>query len=245
MKTGYVSEIFVSFQGEGAHAGRRHLFIRMAGCNLRCRYCDTPESLERVARFTVHEPQGMTSSFPNPVTSQELFRCALPLLTGLEPIDGTALTGGEPLLQADFLAEFLTASALPRPILLETSGILPERLRILLPAVDIVSMDLKIPSNTGEQAFWEVHRTFLAIAREKAYVKLLIDRDTKGEDLATAAELVQTTMPQVPVFIQPITDPQGRVSLDRPTLDRSFSILRSRLSDVRVLPQTHKMLGIL
>ena len=43
-----VSEIFVSFQGEGVHAGRRQLFVRFGGCPLRCRYCDTPESLTPV-----------------------------------------------------------------------------------------------------------------------------------------------------------------------------------------------------
>ena len=47
MRPGYLSEIFVSFQGEGAHVGYRHLFVRLAGCNLRCRYCDTPDSRER------------------------------------------------------------------------------------------------------------------------------------------------------------------------------------------------------
>lgn len=244
MKTGYVSEMFVSFQGEGAQAGRRHLFIRMAGCNLRCRYCDTPDSLERVSRLSIHEPEGETSLIPNPVTSAELLRQAAFLASRAEAIDGTALTGGEPLLQADFLADVLSFPTLPRPVLLETSGVLPDRLRIVLTAVDSISMDLKIPSNTGEGAFWDVHREFLSLARGKAYVKVLVDRYTTAEDLAKAAEMLRTTAPETPVFIQPITDQAGRVDVDEQTLHHCFSILRRGVRDVRVLPQTHKMLGI-
>jgi organic radical activating enzyme len=245
VKTGYVSEIFVSFQGEGVYAGRRHLFIRMAGCNLRCRYCDTPDSLERVPGFTVHGSGGTTQLFPNPVSSRDLFQYAEPLLVDGESIDGTALTGGEPLLQADFLAEVLVSAPLPKPVLLETSGVLPERLRTVLPYIDVVSMHLKIPSNTGEPEFWEAHRQFLSLASDKAYVKILVDTHSTEADLMTAADLVRTTAPQVPVFIQPITDPQGRVRIDELALHRSFAIVRGYLDDVRVLPQTHKMLGIL
>lgn len=246
MTTGHVSEVFVSFQGEGVHAGRRHLFVRMAGCNLRCRYCDTPDSLERVPGFTVHESgRAVKRFFPNPVTAEILLQYAGPLLAEAELIDGTALTGGEPLLQADFLADLLASAVLPRPILLETSGIMPERLRTVLALIDVVSMDLKIPSNSGEPEHWEAHRQFLSLAGEKAYVKILVDRHTTAVDLATAAELVRTTAPQVPVFIQPITDPLGRVDIDQQTLHGCFSIVRGCLPDVRVLPQTHKMLDIL
>jgi organic radical activating enzyme len=178
------------------------------------------------------------------VTGKELAEHVVPLLPDGEPIDGTALTGGEPLLQADFLAELLISMPLPRPILLETSGVLPQRLRAVLAHIDIVSMDLKIPSNTGEPEFWEAHREFLSLAAGKAYVKILIDGHTTETDLATAAELVRRTAPHVPVFLQPITDPQGRVDLDHQLLHRCYAILRAQVRDVRVLPQTHKIIGV-
>jgi len=41
---GRIFEIFSSFQGEGTLVGRRQIFIRFAGCPLRCSYCDTPEA---------------------------------------------------------------------------------------------------------------------------------------------------------------------------------------------------------
>ena len=40
----YLSEVFSSIQGEGLYVGDRHLFVRFAGCNLNCQYCDTPDS---------------------------------------------------------------------------------------------------------------------------------------------------------------------------------------------------------
>lgn len=42
----YVSEIFTSVQGEGINAGKMAIFLRLAGCNLRCKFCDTPTSLD-------------------------------------------------------------------------------------------------------------------------------------------------------------------------------------------------------
>src|SRR6476620_8725923 len=55
---GYLSEIFVSFQGEGLYTGRRQLFLRLSGCHMRCRYCDTPGSLERSSHFQVYASNG-------------------------------------------------------------------------------------------------------------------------------------------------------------------------------------------
>ncbi|MDX9694125.1 MAG: 7-carboxy-7-deazaguanine synthase QueE, partial [Methanothermobacter sp.] len=39
-----IMEVFSSIQGEGLLVGCRQIFIRFAGCNLNCKYCDTPES---------------------------------------------------------------------------------------------------------------------------------------------------------------------------------------------------------
>ena len=68
---GYVSEIFVSFQGEGLYAGRRQLFLRMGGCHLRCRYCDTPDSLERTPHYRA-SATGPSGNEANPVEPDRL-----------------------------------------------------------------------------------------------------------------------------------------------------------------------------
>lgn len=242
---GYLSEIFVSFQGEGLQAGRRQLFVRLAGCNLRCRYCDTPDSLERTARFRVDCPDSDPVELANPVAPAAVLSIALRLMEKASgSIDGAAFTGGEPLLQADFLAELLADARWPRPRLLETNGMLPERLRVALPVVDLVSMDIKLPSNTGEPQFWDAHSQFLEIGRGKTYVKVLIDASTDPHEVEQAALLVRDTAPETAVFLQPITGPDRRVSLSVSQLERCFAMLRQHVADVRVLPQTHKTIGI-
>jgi organic radical activating enzyme len=241
---GYLSELFVSFQGEGLHVGRRHLFVRLSGCNIRCRYCDTPDSLVRENRFSVHRPGAAPIAGRNPLTPAETRTYALQLLEGSQGVDGISVTGGEPLLQAEFIAELLADARLPRPRLLETNGMLPDRLTAVLPFVDVISMDIKLPSNTGEAAFWAEHERFLSIGRGKTYVKVLADASTDPADVERAALVVRAADPDIPVFLQPITSPDHSLDLAAAQLGSFFSLLRQHLNDVRVLPQTHKMLRI-
>lgn len=238
---GFLSEIFVSFQGEGLHVGRRQLFLRMGGCNIRCRYCDTPDGLERHPTFRLHA-NGREKELSNPVTPAELGTVLVPLLTA-EALDGVSLTGGEPLLQADFLAGLLRSTELPRPRLLETNGVLPERLQKVLPYLDVVSMDIKLPSNSGEPGFWPEHGRFLALARGKVYVKILVDAGTDEAEVERAAQLVAGTAPDTPAYLQPI-ERGGAFDLDRERLERFFRCVRRHLADVRVVPQIHKLLAI-
>jgi len=84
-KTYSVNEIFYSLQGEGRHAGTPAVFVRFAGCNLKCPFCDTD-----FRKGT-------------PMTAQEIVDEAL-RLCGCGIDDGKpiiVLTGGEPTLQAD------------------------------------------------------------------------------------------------------------------------------------------------
>ncbi|MBI4518230.1 MAG: 7-carboxy-7-deazaguanine synthase QueE [Deltaproteobacteria bacterium] len=244
MDQGYLSEIFVSFQGEGARVGERHLFVRMAGCNLRCRYCDTPGSLVRGPFLTVQREGSPPSLLTNPIGSTELVRCTAALMKEEGPLDAVALTGGEPLVQADFLADFLAAARFLIPVLLETNGVLPEQLTAVLPWVDIVSMDIKPASNTGERPFWDEHDEFLRRAGYKeVYVKVLVDRHTSDADICQAAELLAAHGP-VPLYLQPIMDTAGQATIDPVALRRLFLVARRIHGPVRVLPQTHKIIGI-
>lgn len=245
MRKGYLSEIFVSFQGEGAWVGRRQLFIRMGGCHLRCRYCDTPESLERQPFIRLHAcANDVEQRIPNPVTTAALRWHVDALLATEGTVDGVSLTGGEPLLQADFLAELLEGEGVPYPRLLETSGTQPDRLRRVLPWVDIVSMDIKLPSNTGERPFWAAHEESLKAARGKVYVKLLVDSATDAAEVERAALLIREAASDTPVFLQPIFGPDARSDLDHRSLEFFFKIARGYLKDLRLLPQIHKLLHL-
>ena len=86
MEEAKVSEIFLSYQGEGPFAGSRQLFLRFYGCNLECEYCDT--TLESYKSFTKDSLLGKVMDFE-------------------DDYNELAVTGGEPLLYADFLSGFL------------------------------------------------------------------------------------------------------------------------------------------
>lgn len=241
---GYISEIFVSFQGEGAHAGRRHLFVRLAGCNLRCTYCDTPGSLERTATCDLWIGDQRTVR-ENPIEAVELNRIIAEIRRSDGPIDAVAFTGGEPLMQADFLVAALRDRPADLPILLETNGVLPARLEPLVDLVDIVSMDLKLPSNTGEASFWHAHARFLAIAgRCELYVKIVVDERTTESDVDRATQLVNLWAPGVPVYLQPMTGSDGGVKIGPRRLTELYRIGRKNLESLWILPQTHKMMGL-
>ncbi|HJQ83114.1 MAG TPA: 7-carboxy-7-deazaguanine synthase QueE [Candidatus Binatia bacterium] len=245
---GNVSEVFVSLQGEGSHAGRRHLFVRFGGCPLRCRYCDTPESLVPVAECRILGPEGVERR-PNPLGLEDLDAIVTRLAKLAPPLDALALTGGEPLAQADFLVAWLSRRPGGPPVLLETAGILPARLRRVLPWVAIVSFDVKCPSNTGERARWDEHEACLRAAvggGREVYVKMPVDEGTAPEEVERGARLVATAAPGAPLFLTPLTEPAStRPTVSAAALDR-FHALASRVHpDVRVLPQLHKVLGIL
>jgi len=84
----HINDIFYSLQGEGFYTGTPAVFVRFAGCNLRCDFCDTDFSLKET--LTAGQIVSRTLSLlPDTTSSSASYR---PLLV---------LTGGEPALQAD------------------------------------------------------------------------------------------------------------------------------------------------
>jgi len=247
-EAGNVSEMFVSFQGEGLHAGRRQLFVRFAGCPLRCRYCDTPESLVAVAECRVLGPDGVRRR-PNPFSPRELDAAVSELAAVAPPLHAIAVTGGEPLAQADFLVAWLSNRETTLPVLLETAGVLPARLRRVLPCVSIVSFDVKCPSNTGERARWDEHEGCLVEAGAagcEVYVKMPVDDATALDEVERGARLVAAVAPGAPLFLTPLTEPDStRLTAGSAALERFHAVASRFHPDVRVLPQLHKVLGIL
>jgi 7-carboxy-7-deazaguanine synthase len=245
--TANVSELFVSFQGEGVHAGRRQLFVRFAGCPLRCRWCDTPESLAPVPARRILGADGAHTR-PNPVTVDGLAGEVAALRAASPPLHAVAVTGGEPLAQVDFLEAWLRRSPPGLPVLLETAGIMPARLARLLPLVAIVSLDVKCPSNTGERARWDEHEACLRAAvasGDEVYVKMPVDEGTDPEEVEHGAALVAAAGPEVPLFLTPLTAPRGvEVQIGAAKLEQLQAAASRRHADVRILPQLHKVLGI-
>jgi len=96
-----VHEIYRSIQGESTFAGLPCTFVRLTGCNLRCRWCDTSQAFQGGQRMA----------------RREVYQQALALGTPL-----VELTGGEPLLQPGALPLLTELCDAGRTVLVETSG---------------------------------------------------------------------------------------------------------------------------
>jgi len=141
-----IADIFVSLQGEGKNQGRPCLFIRLAGCNLRCSWCDTPAS----------RSGGMTMSVD--AILEQVWRTNPSYV---------CITGGEPLLQAEELEEILSSLSKRGTLIdIETNGTVD--FTRFQPFASIC-MDVKCPSS-GEKS----DLSLLAEIRTQDSVKFVV-----------------------------------------------------------------------
>ena len=244
-RTADLVEVFSGIQGEGLYVGCRQAFVRFAGCNLRCRYCDTRHAWDAPAACAMEREPGSRTfdDVPNPVPARSLEERLLPWVAGSSLHHSVALTGGEPLLHADFLAGLL-----PRlresgaRTYLETNGTMPEALAEVVGDVDLIAMDIKLLSATGEEPRYEANRRFLEIARRcRVFVKIVFSRATDAGEVDAAARLVAAVDRDIPLVLQPVTPRDADVA---PTPGKALvlqAVAAGRLGNVRVIPQTHKL----
>ena len=122
-----VSEIYKSIQGEGFLTGTESVFVRAAGCNLRCWFCDTP--------FASWYPEGEDLSVEEIL---ERIRQS--------PASHVVLTGGEPMLFAELIPLCAALRAAGRHITIETAGTL------FLPLdCDLMSISPKLSNSTPDE----------------------------------------------------------------------------------------------
>ena len=243
---GWLSELFVSLQGEGSYSGQRQLFVRLSGCNMRCGYCDTPDSLEKSQHCRVDFPGGESKFLDNPVSVETLAAVVARFIAEDPSIAMLAVTGGEPMMQADFLEAWFKASPPERPCLLETNATIARGLDRLLPSFSVVSADVKLPSNSGEVSFWKQHEEFLSgCDGVELYVKMPVDAVTSREDVVRGAELVARCAPAATLYLQPLADP-GSNEAARPAafMEELLAAASARVADTRVSVQMHKMMGL-
>jgi 7-carboxy-7-deazaguanine synthase len=244
-------EVFSAIQGEGLNVGTRQLFVRLGGCDLRCHYCDSAHTwrAQNTCRIEVTPGQRDFEAHPNPVeVSQLITWVARQNIHSLH--DSLSLTGGEPLLHADFLVAFLSQlrHSVQIPIYLETGGHRPEKLNQLLPYLDMVGMDIKLPSVSGE-THWEAHKAFLSLCNQSSvtvFCKLIVSRATAEVDLERAVALIAGVNPNISVFLQPVTPLSEKGQPESPAPEQVLNWqakFKRQLASVRVIPQTHKMMG--
>jgi organic radical activating enzyme len=210
-----IIEIFESLQGEGINIGENQLFIRFSGCNLSCNYCDTNHTKEISTVWSVEK-----------------------LLTEIENFKGKtiALTGGEPLLHAEFLKELLPK--IEKSIYLETNGTLPDKLAEIIDLVDIVAMDIKLQSSTGQKNQFEANEKFTHIASQKiSFIKVVFDENIKDEEIEATIEIAKKY--NLTIILQPkMPMSQGF----KP--EEIFYKFFGKYKNIRLIPQVHKFLNI-
>ncbi len=238
-------EIFSSTQGEGLRLGERQTFVRFQACDLKCRWCDTPESFARRPEFKV-EVESFSNRwevFPNPISQTNLTQW---LKHFSDPY--VSLTGGEPLQQVDFLERWLPTVFSSHRFLLETNGVLPEAFKRIQSWIHTVSMDIKLPSSAKTGVWWKEHQAFLKLLPEspESYVKIVLTEETKGEELKQALNLVKESCPEEVVILQPVSETKNFHDLISRTHLVDLLHLASTLhKHLRVIPQVHKLMGVL
>ena len=238
-------ELFSSVQGEGPFVGYRQVFLRFSGCNLTCDYCDTNSSTS--PDFCNLEGTPGRRDFvaiPNPVSLTAVDCHLREWGRGWPGVHHSlSLTGGEPLLAHEVLREWLPVLRRHLPIYLETNGLLAGALLTLLSNIDYISMDFKLPSTSGMTNLWDDHAAFLDIASAKeVFVKIVIGAETEEWEIIRSCELIRRTGRILPLILQPVTRQNGSLGIS-PLKVLEFQELAARyLTDVRVIPQTHKFM---
>jgi len=245
-------------QGEGPDVGASTLFVRFGVCDLRCRWCDSPHTWQAAKECRVERGRG-TGEFrtiANPVSVAGALEAARAL--DAERHRFVSLTGGEPLLQPEAAAALARGLRLLGPhIHLETHGLLADALELVLPEVDVVSMDWKLASDVRRESdprgapaapFHAEHEVFLARARRapRVVVKIVVTTATEDDEVDVAVHAVARQAPDATLVLQPVT-PFGQVR-ERPSAARLLTLAtraERSLRDVRVIPQTHPIYGAL
>lgn len=261
-----VMEVFASIQGEGAFVGEPQVFLRLRGCPVRCRWCDTPGSLRVTsgdrARIAASDERGGTRREDPWVTP---FRAAC-WIAEVEPgaPRTVSVTGGEPLLWPDFLLG-LKSMLSPRRVHLETAGAHPRTLARVIDAFDHVSLDLKADGDLDEpvelgdlatkatsekspttRAEWRAAREgcLALVSGRDACGKIVVSGERSPDDFAPLLDEVERCAPGLTVYLQPAT-PMGGASAPSPqALAYLVEMARDRDLAVRVVPQVHRVLGI-
>lgn len=226
---GYLKEIFSSYQGEGGSIkgscqGKRQIFIRFAGCNIAlkdfdtsgCQWCDTPDAKNPRQKELQVEKEAGTGEFEklkNPIKIGEIIDIVDRLKT--PDLHSISFTGGEPLLQADFLKTLASrVKDIGYTLYLETNGSLVENLKTIENLFDYACVDIKDESS-GAAKDWRslVKKEFETIKilkknKTKVFGKVVVTEETRLENIRWYAQELNNI--GAPIAIQAVT-PHGNV----------------------------------
>lgn len=211
--------------------GKRQIFIRFAGCNIDCKYCDTQISKSNdVGRhYCVDELNEVVQSLITP------------------DFDSLEITGGEPLLHSDYIREFLLKY--DYKAMLETNATLPDNLLDLVDVVDLVSMDIKLPEHFSTKDEWlnvyESELKSIKIMEDnnlKYYIKIVVSPSTPIKIIEDILNDLNTlTSRDVEVVVQPVS-PMSQWNSKKNLF--TISELIGEHFPVSIIPQIHKYMEI-
>lgn len=227
-----IIEIFSSFQGEGPLIGQRQIFVRFAGCNLNCSYCDTQDSKSK-----------------NAGTLMSVREVVFKINEILTPDCATiSFTGGEPSLYPDFISE--VSKNFNLKIMLETNGTLPNNID-LIEQLDIVSLDIKLNEHFDEEFdknifINEIKSLNLLISKSiSVYCKVVILPSTKIKSIREVIEKLSENVlnkSNIQIIIQPSSPLSDWKGLNFKLFE--FSEIVGQYFEVSTIPQIHKILNI-
>ena len=180
-----INEFFLSIQGESSHAGRPCFFIRLAGCHLRCSYCDT--------EYAFYE--GFKTTVEDCLERAEEASCPL-----------VEVTGGEPLLQKSVFALLTELCDRGFEVLVETSGSV--NLRRVDPRVRKI-VDVKTPSSAMEK--YNVKKLEEQVGPGDELKIVVSDRDDYEWARQWLEENSRLAGTELPIFFSPV---HGKLSAD-------------------------------
>jgi len=227
-----IIEIFSSFQGEGLLIGERQIFVRFAGCNLNCNYCDTDDSKSEKSGVLM-TPDEVTDKIKKLITPD----CRT-----------ISFTGGEPSLYPDFISE--VSKNFDLKIMLETNGTLPDNIDSI-ERLDIVSLDIKLPEHFDgdfDNSIFlnEIKSLNLLIIKSiNVYCKVVILPSTKIKSFKEVVEKLSqniSSKSNLKIIIQP-SSPLGEWKDINFKLFK-FSEVVGQYFEVSTIPQIHKILDI-
>jgi len=230
MNEGYIKEIFFSYQGEGLHAAEPQVFIRFSGCNLSCKYCDTPAS----------QKQLKTDSMDLDAVIRSVRK-----LSKKHRTKNISITGGEPLCQPGFLIKLVKRlKFLKYSIYLETNSTYPSILKKIIRYIDVISADIKTYSACNKHLL-PIHKKFIKICllnNKPVFIKLVITDKTTFAEIKNIIKMIKSLNAKIPLVIQPVT-PVNEINLPEIKLFSGFvDYIRKKIYNVYIIPQLHKLL---
>jgi 7-carboxy-7-deazaguanine synthase len=232
-----VSEIFTSIEGEGIFVGKKTMFIRLSGCHLKCRWCDTKYALplDSGTDYQIDEIKDLIIKELRPFTYKVNF------------------TGGEPLLQTEAvieLADFIKKQTNLKTYM-ESSCFDSELFSKVLPYIDICKIEFKTDdSNVVEDEEYdnlllnEIRCLELAVESNKVtYIKIVVTNSTNLESFKNLVYKISKRIKPSDILgfiIQP------SFGIDQPTVNKlldTYDIVEPMFPEVRIIPQLHKDIG--